>query len=265
MGATARNPFRPTEKYEDVFGTYCSGEVSSRFRNSTNRGRIAFVGCAYSRAAREEIEAEGISVSFQVGVTAEELKALMPRLSSGLARHYAPLLNAAMREFQIDNAQRRNLFLAQVAHESWDLTRFKERTGRKSPKENFKKYDSRKDLGNFLPSDGARFRGRVPIQVTGRANYEKVGRLLKLDLVNHPELLEDPVHAIRASACWWKMNGLNQHLNKHPFDILGASVVVNGVDKKSKLPDHLQERQKRFISISKFLGIRMVDQLPGGW
>jgi predicted chitinase len=84
-------------------------------------------------------------------------------------------------------------------------------------------------------------------------------------LVNHPELLEDPAHGIRASACWWKMNGLNHHVDQHPFDILGASVIVNGVNKKTKLPNHLQERQRRFISISKFLGVRPADQHPGSW
>lgn len=263
MEASEKTHFRPSEKYDDVFGAYCSGTVSDRYRNGINRGRISFLGCAYSQTAREEIEAGGISLSFQVAVTTEELQAIMPRLSLGLARYYAPLLNTAMREFQIDTPHRRNMFLAQMAHESVDMTSFKEKTGRKSAEEYFRKYDSRKELGNFLPGDGARYRGRGPIQVTGRANYEKVGRLLKLDLINHPELLEDPVHAIRASACWWNMNGLNQQVRNHPFDILGASIKINGVNKQSKLPNHLKERQQRFISVSRFLGVRPIKDFPG--
>ena len=47
----------------------------------------------------------------------------------------------------------------------------------------FKRYDGRKDLGNVQPGDGARFKGRGFIQLTGRANYEKYGKRLNLDLV----------------------------------------------------------------------------------
>jgi predicted chitinase len=37
-------------------------------------------------------------------------------------------------------------------------------------------------LGNIIAGDGVRFKGRGPIQLTGRANYQKYGRALGIDL-----------------------------------------------------------------------------------
>ncbi|QSN64251.1 peptidoglycan-binding protein [Caballeronia sp. M1242] len=53
----------------------------------------------------------------------------------------------------------------------------------------FDLYDARKDLGNHGKPDGARFKGRGYVQLTGRANYAKYGALLspKVDLVETPE------------------------------------------------------------------------------
>jgi predicted chitinase len=44
-------------------------------------------------------------------------------------------------------------------------------------------------LGNTQPADGGKFYGRGFIQLTGRANYTKYGKLAGVDLVNNPELL----------------------------------------------------------------------------
>jgi putative chitinase len=42
--------------------------------------------------------------------------------------------------------------------------------------------------------DGWRYIGRGPAQTTGRDAYAKLGQLLGLDLINHPELINDPQH-----------------------------------------------------------------------
>src|SRR5207247_2605708 len=58
----------------------------------------------------------------------------------------------------------------------------------------FSKYDSRADLGNSQPGDGARYRGRGFVQLTGKANYEKYGErigfplLTDFDKANAPEV-----------------------------------------------------------------------------
>jgi peptidoglycan L-alanyl-D-glutamate endopeptidase CwlK len=57
----------------------------------------------------------------------------------------------------------------------------------------FDLYDSRHDLGNEGPPDGARFRGRGFVQLTGRANYAKFGPKVGLPgLAETPEQANDP-------------------------------------------------------------------------
>jgi hypothetical protein len=70
----------------------------------------------------------------------------------------------------------------------------------------FDLYDNRKDLGNRGAPDGASFKGRGFVQLTGRANYEKYDGKLNLSgrLVYNPELANDPTIAARLLAQFLK-------------------------------------------------------------
>lgn len=59
-------------------------------------------------------------------------------------------------------------------------------------------------MGNVEPGDGWRFRGRGPIQLTGRDNYEFVGNWIGQDLTVLPELMEQPRYALEATIAWWE-------------------------------------------------------------
>lgn len=58
-------------------------------------------------------------------------------------------------------------------------------------------------LGN-AKDEGYKFRGRGFIQLTGKGNYEKYGKMAGVDLVKNPELLDDPAIAARVSVEYMK-------------------------------------------------------------
>ena len=70
----------------------------------------------------------------------------------------------------------------------------------------FDLYDFRSDLGNQGKGDGAKYRGRGYIQLTGRVNYQKYGAALGMGtkLATDPELANDPAIAGKLLAAFLK-------------------------------------------------------------
>lgn len=62
-------------------------------------------------------------------------------------------------------------------------------------------------LGNTVPGDGYRFRGGGPIQLTGRDNYARIGRMIGVDLVSDPDLITDPVVGAQAAVAYLASRG----------------------------------------------------------
>ena len=129
-------------------------------------------------------------------ITLPQLQALC-RTAAGKerAQRFLLALNEHMPKSGINTTPRITAFLAQLAHESGEFRYVRELWG---PTPAQKGYEGRKDLGNTVPGDGLRFLGRGLIQITGRTNYGICGRALGLDLIAHPELLEQPQHVAGA-------------------------------------------------------------------
>lgn len=98
-------------------------------------------------------------------------------------------------------------FLAQTAHESHDFQSMVEYGGSLD----FRKYDPKyapkkaKALGNTKPGDGAKYKGRGYIQITGKYNYAKASKELGIDLVKNPKLAEKPEVAAKIAVWYWKL------------------------------------------------------------
>ncbi|MFA5242593.1 MAG: peptidoglycan-binding protein [Sulfuricella sp.] len=94
----------------------------------------------------------------------------------------------------------------------------------------FDLYDNRADIGNSQPGDGARYCGRGFIQLTGKANYRQHGRAIGLgdDLINNPELANDPLIAARLLCSFIKAKerAIKEALMEH--DLRHARRLVNG-------------------------------------
>jgi predicted chitinase/peptidoglycan hydrolase-like protein with peptidoglycan-binding domain len=135
------------------------------------------------------------------------------------AEAYLPLLTAGMREFNISTQQRGRIYLAQLLHESAAFKYFEEIASGAA-------YEGRRDLGNVRPGDGRRYKGRGPIQLTGRRNYTVYGHLLGVDLVNHPRLAARPKIGFRTAAAFFQRAGCNQLADKGDF--IGVTRRING-------------------------------------
>lgn len=155
-------------------------------------------------------------------ITLAQLQSIMPNAGSRAQVFYKPLIEA-MARYNIDTKLEYAAFLATVAEESGELRWVKEIWG---PTAAQKKYEGRKDLGNTQAGDGKKFCGRGLIQVTGRSNYTSVGKALKLDLVNKPELLEQPKHAADSAAYFWWAHELDDEAARRDFR--RVTKVVNG-------------------------------------
>jgi predicted chitinase len=144
-------------------------------------------------------------------LTPDQVHAAWPRVSEEIAKYYLWSLNPALVEFEINTPARIAAFFAQVGHESGQLAFWRELWG---PTDQQKKYEPPStvatDLGNTEPGDGFRYRGRGPIQITGRSNYKKYGELLHLPLIEQPELAAIPGVGFRIAGAFWKTHGLNE-------------------------------------------------------
>jgi predicted chitinase len=153
-----------------------------------------------------------------VAINIEQLGAIMPRCSPQHRELYLPHLTSAMSEFEISHTNlRAAAFLAQLAHESGELRWMEEIASGAA-------YENRKDLGNVYRGDGKRFKGRGPIQLTGRANYKRYGDLLGVDLIDQPHLAATPAVGFRIAGLFWKLHGLNERADRDEFEAITRAI-----------------------------------------
>ena len=85
-----------------------------------------------------------------------------------------------------------------------------------------------KTLGNKNPGDGARYRGRGYVQLTGRYNYEKFGKVLDISLVDNPDSACAPEVAACLLAAFLDANREKLAKALAKDDLEAARKVVNG-------------------------------------
>lgn len=146
--------------------------------------------------------------------------------------------NRWLAEFGVmDSPLRLAHFLAQLIHESGGFRYMEEIWG---PTAAQRSYEGRTDLGNIKPGDGRWFKGRGPIQITGRANYRTYGRRIGIDIERHPELAAIPSIGLHLALEYWKAKGLNALADRD--DINAITRKINGgtnglADRKAQLAE----------------------------
>jgi putative chitinase len=182
------------------------------------------------------------------------------KMCPSAAAYAHPIENACI-EFGIDQAIYKAYFLATCATESMGFTVFEENlnyrakglratfgarfTGAaadiyaRKPREIANRaYANRLGNGNESSGDGWTYRGRGPIQYTGKANYQELSLALFGDtrLVRFPDMLLDPVIGARSAGHYWRSRKINALIDKDVLsnflveseDIRQVRVRVNG-------------------------------------
>ena len=184
-------------------------------------------------------------------LTAEHVQAIMPAVPRQKRDALLPYLQAALTEFGIQAPARAAAFLAQLAHESGQF-RFMEEIWGPTPAQ--RRYEPvttlAANLGNTEPGDGKRFKGRGPIQITGRANYRRFGDLLGTDLVADPARAALPELAFRIAGLFWSKKGLNELADRATHEAFREITRrINGGY------NGLEDRQKFYTAACAVLGV----------
>lgn len=181
-------------------------------------------------------------------LSADEIAAIMP-LAGGRIHVYVDPLNDAISRFAIDTTHEVASFLAQVAHESAQLTRTVENLNYSAegllktwPKRFTAElaaqvarqperianivYANRCGNGDAASGDGYKYRGRGLIQITFLDNYRACGAALGLPLVQQPERLAEPEYAALSAGWFWQAKNLNQYADDD--DIRAETHIING-------------------------------------
>jgi predicted chitinase len=132
-----------------------------------------------------------------------------------------PLLEGALDARSIYSELTAVAAIATVGVESGSFAPVKERGG---PAYLTDLYEGRADLGNTTVGDGARFRGRGFVQITGRANYIHFGKETGQDLVTNPDLALDPKVAADILALFFHERGVPAYADAENWDMVRRRV-----------------------------------------
>ncbi len=165
-------------------------------------------------------------------------------------------LNLTLIKYKINTPLRVAHFIAQLLHESGNLTITKENLNysTKGLLTTFKKYFPNETIaesyarqpikiankvyadrmgnGSSASNDGFKFIGRGYIQCTGRESYSKLSNDLGVDFISKPELLETIKYAALSAGWYWDKNGLNLLADKGNTDAIIKIITkkINGGD-----------------------------------
>lgn len=150
------------------------------------------------------------------------------RLSLARYEELCPAFNAAMIQANCTTERRATMWVAQLGHESAGLQYMEEIADGSD-------YEWRVDLGNTQAGDGRRYKGRGPIQITGRFNYSKLSRwafsngYVPTDtfFVDAPGELAETRYAFLGPVWYWTVaRDINAYADND--DMIGATRAING-------------------------------------
>lgn len=197
-------------------------------------------------------------------LTDAQLQKIMPNLAAAKRALYLPHLNAAMQAYGIDTALRTAAFIAQLAHESGEFRWMEEIWGPTAVQLRYEPpTDLARRLGNAQAGDGKRFKGRGPIQITGRFNYQTYGDLLGIALASDPAKAATPEVAFATAGLYWQHNGLNELADTGQFITITKRINGGTNGLADRLMYHERAQAVLLVAAAPRGGARLLPLLRG--
>lgn len=164
-------------------------------------------------------------------ISKEQFSLLFPKNKE--AEAWTDALNSILPQYDISTVERVAAFLSQCGHESLGFTVLSENLNygaaglktvfgkyfktvdpleyeRKPEKIANRVYANRMGNGDEASGDGWKYRGRGPIQMTGKNNYTEFSSTIGIDVMVSPDMVALNKKVALLSAIWfWNKNGLN--------------------------------------------------------
>ena len=158
---------------------------------------------------------------------------LFPDVPLANIQKYLPLVLQALGQLALGDLQMVLMALATIRAETGNFSpidEYQSKYNTASGGAPFGLYDFRKDLGNNAPGDGARYKGRGFVQLTGQNNYNRYSQEVGLgdQLLKTPGAANDPVIAARILAAFLKDHEAEIRTALAQGDLAAARKAVNG-------------------------------------
>jgi peptidoglycan hydrolase-like protein with peptidoglycan-binding domain len=177
--------------------------------------------------------AAGAAPAMAVNVSVNAVAKMFPGVPITNIQENLPFVLQALNDAGLGDKDMILMALATIRAETGNFTplsEFKSKFNTSPGGHPFDLYDNRRDLGNQGPPDGANFRGRGYIQLTGRTNYQIHGAAIGLgnQLIENPTLANQPDIAGKLLASFLKAHeqGIRNALANS--DLKTARKLVNG-------------------------------------
>ncbi|MGN6208852.1 glycoside hydrolase family 19 protein [Asticcacaulis sp.] len=165
-------------------------------------------------------------------------------------------------------------FLAQVCHETAGWTKFEENLHYTTPERLMAVFPStvktlaqaaalikagpqaianhvyagKNGNGDEASGDGWRCRGQGDIQITGLKNYKLYGDAIGLNLVDHPDIVQQPDVSVRVALAYWRLNSCNAWADQG--NTARITLLING-----KGMEGLQARKDKVARLRDVWGV----------
>lgn len=185
-----------------------------------------------------------------IQITEAQMRALFPKCKE--TRDYVAAINQLLTKYEINTTKDRlSAFLGQYGHETGGWTKLVENTNYTTPERLMKVfptkfpslylakmyvgkpvnianrvYANKYGNGDENSGDGYRYRGRGGCHLTFKDNYKAFAKATGVDVVQHPEFLEEPWYAVLAAAWYWDSRKINALVDKKAW--LEVTKAING-------------------------------------